>query len=124
MINIWEHFDGKIVFFAKTDTNLLTHKAEDGLAEADDPEDEADEEDEEEEDTATLGDEELKNTNNASATVYTEERKMLSQKAQMSCFSWKYISAPWVGGWWWGRVGKASQGRSFRRRVEGGGLTK
>ena len=88
-------FEGKrFLFSSKTEENLLTHKAEDGLAEADDPEDEADEEDEEEEDTATLGDEELKNTNHASATVYTEERKMLSQKAQMSCFSWKYISAP------------------------------
>ena len=88
-------FEGKrFLFSSKTEENLLTHRAEDGLAEADDPEDEADEEDEEEEDTATLADEELKNTNNASATVYTEERKMLSQKAQMSCFSWKYISAP------------------------------
>ena len=134
MINNWEltqsHFEGKIVVIAKTEeTNLLTHKAEDGLAEADDPEDEEDEEDEEEEeeDTATLGDEELK-MQILQMPQFTQTReKSLSQKAQMSCFSRKYNSAPWVAGWWWGwwgGAGKASQGRSFRRRVEGGGLTK
>ena len=41
-----------------SETNLLTHKAEDGLAEADDPEDEL--EDEEDEGAEALGDEELK----------------------------------------------------------------
>ena len=41
-----------------SETNLLTHKAEDGLAEADDPEDEL--EDEEDEEGEALGDVELK----------------------------------------------------------------
>ena len=96
-MNNWEltqsHFEGKIVVIAKTEeTNLLTHKAEDGLAEADDPEDEEDEEDEEEEeeDTATLGDEELK-MQILQMPQFTQTReKSLSQKAQMSCFSRKY----------------------------------
>ena len=93
-MNNWEltqsHFEGKIVVIAKTEeTNLLTHKAEDGLAEADDPEDEEDEEDEEEEeDTATLGDE-LK-IQILQMPQFTQTReKSLSQKAQMSCFSRK-----------------------------------
>ena len=42
-----------------SETNLLTHKAEDGLAEADDPEDELEDE-EDEEGAEALGDEELK----------------------------------------------------------------
>ena len=94
MINIWEHFDGKIVFFAKTDTNLLTHKAEDGLAEAEESEDEADEDEEEEEEDEeeeeeedTLGDEELKKTQIMQMPQSIQKKKKcLSQKHRCPVF--------------------------------------